>query len=86
MEDKKNTKRSKNYIQQPKTVPWSVLFSEEKIDKRFLEKLKKSKYEKDSLLVNLILLGDNNDFQDDDKIPNRDDFVEKSEIDSFIWL
>ena len=31
--------------------------------------------------LNFILLSDNNDFQDDDKISNRADFVEKREID-----
>ena len=38
-------------------------------------------YRKDSLLLKLLLLADNTDLQDDDKIPTRVDFVEKREID-----
>ena len=46
-----------------------------------LKKLKKSRYNKDSLVSKLILLVDNGDFQDKDKIPTRTDFAEKKEID-----
>ena len=60
---------------------YSVSFSEEKIDKRLLEKTKKSKYLKDSQLLKLLLLADNKDFLDDDKTPTRTDYVEKKEID-----
>ena len=42
-----------------KTDPNSVLFSEEKIDEQLLKKLKKSKYVKDSLFLQLIILADN---------------------------
>ena len=42
-----------------KTDPNSILFSEEKIDEQLLKKLKKSKYVKDSLFLQLIILADN---------------------------
>ena len=43
--------------------------------------MKKSKYEKDSDLLKLRDLADNNDFLDDNKAPTRADYVEKREID-----
>ena len=63
-----------------KTDPNSVLFSEEKIDKRLLKKLKKSKYGKDSLLLKLIGLLDQK-IDDEEKVPTQVDYVEKREID-----
>ena len=57
-----------------------MFYSEEEVDKRFLKKLKKSKYEKDALLLKLILLADNN-LENEGKTPTRVDFVEKREID-----
>ena len=42
-----------------KTDPNSMLFAEEKIDEQLLKKLKKSKYVKDSLFLQLIILADN---------------------------
>ena len=42
-----------------KTDPNSILFSQEKIDEQLLKKLKKSKYVKDSLFLQLIILADN---------------------------
>ena len=63
---------------------YSVSFSEEKIDKRLLEKTKKSKYLKDSQLLKLLLLADNKDFLDDDKTPTRTDYIGKREIDRSI--
>ena len=79
MEDKKFSKQARSILSSLKTDPNSVLFSEEQIDKRLLKKLKKSKYEKDALSLNLILLADNN-LENKDKIPTRVDFVER-EID-----
>ena len=70
----------KDHIQLDKNDPNSALFSEEKIDKKLLKKLKKSKYTKDSLLVKLIFLADNK-LDDEEKVPTRVDFVEKKEID-----
>ena len=72
------TRRSKikNYYKKQKTFTslkndWnSVLFSEEKIDKRLLKTLKKSKYAKDSVLLKLILLGDNK-LDDEEKVSTR---------------
>ena len=55
------------------------MFSEEKIDNRLLKKFKKSKYEKDSLLLKLIQLTNNN-FNEKEKLPTRVDYVEKQEI------
>ena len=57
-----------------------MLFSEEKIDKRLLKKLKKSKYGKDSLLLKLIGLLDQK-IDDEEKVPTQVDYVEKREID-----
>ena len=81
MEDKKILKETKNIFNSLKTDPNSVLFSEEIIDKRLLKKLKKSSYAKDSLLLKLILLVDSGDFQDDNKVRTRADFLKKREID-----
>ena len=64
-----------------KIDPVSVLFSEELLDKRLFKKLKKSKYAKDTELLKLINLADNNNFLDDNKLPTRTDYVEKREID-----
>ena len=55
------------------------MLSEEKIDNRLLKKFKKSKYEKDSLLLKLIQLTNNN-FNEKEKLPTRVDYVEKQEI------
>ena len=68
MDDKKLSKKAKNIFTSLKTDPSSVLFSEEKIDSRFLKKLKKSKYANDKLLLKLVLLGDNL-LEDEGKIP-----------------
>lgn len=63
-----------------KTDPSSVLFSEDKIDNRLLKKLKKSKHEKDLLLLKLIGLVDGK-IHRHDKIPTRTDYMEKREVD-----
>ena len=79
-EDKYFLKQEKSIFSSLKTDPNSVLFSEEQIDKQLLKKLRKSKYEKDTLLLELILVADNN-LENEDKTPTRIDFVEKREID-----
>ena len=80
MEDEKNfLLKAKNLFKNLKTDPNSVLFSEEKIDNRLLKKLKKSKYDKDSLLLKLI--GSVEQFDNGEKVPTRVDYVEKREID-----
>ena len=80
MEDKKKfLLKAKNLIKNLKTDPNSVLFSEEKIDNRLLKKLKKSKYDKDSLLLKLI--GSVEQFENEEKVPARADYAEKREID-----
>ena len=81
MEDKKLLQKARNLFVKLKIDPASVLFAEELLDKRLLKKLKKSKYERDSELLKLIDLADNNDFLDDNKVPTRADYVEKREID-----
>ena len=58
MDDKTFFKKAKNIFTSLKTDPSSVLFSEEKIDSKLLKKLKKSKYVKDKLLLQLVLLAD----------------------------
>ena len=80
MEDKKFLKQAKSIFSSLKTDPNSVLFSEEQIDKQLLKKLKKSKYKKDTLLLKLILLADNN-LENEDKTSTRVDIFEKREID-----
>ena len=59
------------------------MFSEEKIDKRLLKKLKKSSYGKDNLLLKLKNLAENDISQINktNQIPTRTDYVEKREID-----
>ena len=81
MDDKKVLQKARTIFNSLKTDPYSVLFSEEKIDNRLLKKLKKSKYVKDSELLKLINLGDDKNFLDDGKVPNRADYTEKREID-----
>ena len=80
IEDKKFLKQVKSIFSGLKTDSNSVLFSQEEVDKRFLKKLKKSKYEKDALLLKVILLADNN-LENEGKTPTRVDFIEKREID-----
>ena len=80
MEDKKLLQKARNLFVKLKIDPASVLFAEELLE-RLLKKLKKSKYERDSELLKLIDLADNNDFLDDNKVPTRADYVEKREID-----
>ena len=72
MEDKKLLKKAKNINTSLKTDSNSVLFFEEKLGKRLLTKLKKSKYMKHSLLLKLILLADNK-LDDEEKVLTRVD-------------
>ena len=80
MEDKKVLKETKTIFNCLKTELNSVSFSEAKIDKRLLKKIKKSKLLKDSQLLKLLLLADNKDFLDDDKTPTRTDYIEKGKL------
>ena len=59
----------------------SVLFSEEILDKKLLNKLKKSKYETDKLFYKLVNLIDSKNIFNEDKAPTRMDYVKKREID-----
>ena len=84
MENKPKTlQEAKNIFEKLKTGPKSVLFSEEKLDKRLLKKLKKSSYGKDNLLLKLINLVENDidQINKTNQIPTRTDYVEKREID-----
>ena len=84
MENKPKTlQEAKNIFEKLKTGPKSVLFSEEKLDKRLLKMLKKSSYGKDNLLLKLINLVENNidQINKTNQIPTRTDYVEKREID-----
>ena len=83
MENKPKTlQEAKNIFEKLKTDPKSVLFSEEKIDKRLLKKLKKSSYGKDNLLLKLINLVENDidQINKTNQIPTRTDYVEKRKI------
>ena len=80
MEDKNTLKKTKNIFKSLKTDPNSILFAEEKIDNRLLKEFKKSKYEKDSLLLKLIQLTGSN-FNDKEKTQTRVNYVEEREID-----
>ena len=78
MEDKNLFEKAKKIFNILKTDPSSVLFSEEKIDGRFLKTFKKSKYEKDKLLLELLV---DNLLESDGKIPTWTNYIEKREID-----
>ena len=62
MEDKKLLKEAKTLSNNLKIDPSSVLFSEERLDKILLKKLKKSRYLKNAQLLKLINLADNKGF------------------------
>ena len=81
MENKKILKEARKIFNNLKTDPNSVFFVDERIDQRLLKKLKKSRYLRESQLLKLILLADNKYFLNDDKTPNRIDYVKKTEID-----
>ena len=81
MEDKKQLKKAKKLFNKLKTDPASVVFAEEILDLKLLNKLKKSKYEVDKLLYMLVNIIDNKSFFNEDKAPTRADYVEKRETD-----
>ena len=81
MEDEKLFKKAKNLFNLLQIDPSSVIFPEEKLDEKLLNRLKKSKYDTDKLLFKLVNLTDNKFILDEDKAPTRADFVEKREID-----
>ena len=81
MEDKKLLKEAKILSNNLKIDPSSVLFSEERLDKILLKKLKKPRYLKKAQLLKLINLADNKGLLENDKTPARTDYVEKRGID-----
>ena len=81
MENKEKTlQEAKNIFEKLKIEPKNVLFSEEKIDKRLLKKLKKSSYGKGNLLVRLINLPEQK-INDENKVPTWVDYVGKTDSD-----
>ena len=81
MEDKKQLKKARNIFDKLKTDTASVVFAEEVLDLKLLNKLKNSKYEVDKLLYKLLNIIDNKSFFNENKAPARADYVEKREID-----
>ena len=81
MEDKKVLKKARTLFNSLKTDILSVLFAEELLDKRLLNKLEKSRYESDKELFKLVNLADNKDFLSSKDILTRVEYVEKTEID-----
>ena len=86
MENKSNAlQEAKNIFENLKTDTKGILFSEEKLNMRLLEKLKKSSYSKDKLFLKLINLIENDINQinktREDQIPTRLDYVGKREVD-----
>ena len=81
MDDKKIFKQTKNLFLKLKTDPASVIFAEETLDARLLQKLKKSKYRTNVLLYKLSNLAEGKLIFNDDKAPTTADFVDKREID-----
>ena len=84
MEDKKQLKKARNIFDKLKTDTASVVFAEELLDLKLLNKLKNSKYEVDKLLYKLLNIIDNKSFFNENKAPARADYVEKREIDRSI--
>ena len=85
-EKKKQFKKAKNMFNSLKTDPSSVLFVEEILDKKLLNKLKRSKYETDKLFYKVVNLIDNKNIFNEDKAPTRADYVEKHEIDRSTYI
>ena len=86
MENKSNAlQEAKNIFENLKTDTKGILFSEEKLNMRLLEKLKKSSYSKGKLFLKLINLIENDINQinktREDQIPARLDYVGKREVD-----
>ena len=67
MDEKKQFKRAKNMFNSLKIDPLSVLFAEEILDRKLLNKLKKSKYETDKLFYKLVNLIDNKNIFNENK-------------------
>ena len=81
MDDKKIFKKTKNLFLKLKTDPASVIFAEETLDARLLQKLKKSKYRTNVLLYKLSNLAEGKLVFNDDKARTTTDFVDEREID-----
>ena len=77
---KKHLKRQKIYSKHYKLIEAASYLLKKKIDNRPLKKIKKSKYEKHSLLLKLTWLTSSN-FNDKERTITRANYVEKREID-----
>ena len=62
MEDEKKLKKARNIFNKLKTDPASVVFAEELLDLKLLNKFKKPKYEVGKLLYKLVNIIDNKSF------------------------
>ena len=78
MDDKKQSKKAKNLFDSLKIDPSSILFSEEILDKKLLNKLRKSRYETDKLFYKLVNLLDSKNVFSENKGPTRADYVKKT--------
>ena len=81
MDDKKIFKKAENVFNSLKIDPCSAIFAEEVLDKKLLNRLRKSKYETDKLLFKFVNLSDSKFIFNEHKAPTRADYVEKREID-----
>ena len=81
MEDKKQFKKANNLFNKLKTDPGSIVFAEELLDLKLLNKPKQSKYEVDKLLYKLVNIIGNKFFFNEDKALTRADYVQKRKID-----
>ena len=81
MDDKKIFKKAENVFNSLKIDTSSAIFAEEVLDKKLLNRLRKSKYETDKLLFKFVNLSDSKFIFNEHKAPTRADYVEKREID-----
>ena len=77
--DSKKFKTARIFFNKLKTIPSSVAFAEEILDKKLLLKLKKSKYIEDKIFFKLVNINSNIFFEAENV--NRTDYNEKREID-----
>ena len=73
--DSKKFKTARIFFNKLKTIPSSVAFAEEILDKKLLLKLKKSKYIEDKIFFKLVNINSNIFFEAENV--NRTDYIEK---------
>ena len=69
MDDKKIFKKAENVFNSLKIDPSSAIFAEEVLDKKLLNRLRKSKYETDKLLFKFVNLSDSKFIFNEHKAP-----------------